>query len=365
MIKISQPLIYQEEKKAALAVLNSGRLAQGPQVARLEKKFAKLCGTKYAVATCSGTAALHTTLYALGLGPGDEMITTPFSFIATANAILMVGARPVFVDIDPKTFNINPEKIKKAITRQTRAILAVNLYGQPADYKKINKIAKKYKLFVIEDAAQSINASLGGRKSGNLGESSCFSLYATKNITSGEGGLITTHNKNYYKRARLFRNHGQKENIPYQYQDLGFNYRMTEIQAALALEQLKKLNKITKRRQAIAKRYNQAFKKVKGLLVPYQAPDRTHVYHQYTLRITKEFKRSRDGLKKYLEKKGIEVKIYYPKPLHLYPHFQKFGYKKGDFPVAEKASQAVLSIPVHPLLREKEINYIIKTITKI
>lgn len=363
IITISQPIIKKEEFNAVNKVLSSKRIAQGPKVAELEEWFIKLCGTRYAIATNNGTSALHTALFAIGITSHNEIITTPFTFIATANSILMVRATPVFVDIEEKTFNIDPKQIEKAITKKTKAIITVDLYGQPADYDQINKIAKKFKLIIIEDAAQSINANYQGKKSGNLGDIGCFSLYATKNIMCGEGGMITTNNKNFYERAKLFRNHGQPEGKRYDYIDLGYNYRMTDILAAIAIEQLKKVNQITKKRQENAKRYDRAFRHIKGLVTPYVGKDRTHAYHQYTLRITDKFNITRDELKMYLEKKGIQSNIYYPKPLYYFNHLKK--YKRDNYKTAERISKEVLSIPVHPLLTNREIDYIIDTITSI
>lgn len=362
VISISKPVIEKDEIKAALQVLSSGVIAQASQVAKLEEQFAHLCQTKYAVATNNGTSALHTALYAIDIQPGDEVITTAFSFVATANSILMVGARPIFVDIDEKTFNIDVAKIKKNVTKKTKAIIVVNLFGQPADYREINYLAKKYHLKVIEDAAQSINAVYNGKKSGNLADISCFSLYATKNITCGEGGMVTTNNCNYFQRARRFRNHGQREGKKYDYIALGYNYRLTDFQAAVALAQLKKIDKLTKRRQDIAKKYNQIFKNIPDLIVPIIGVNRTHVFHQYTLRVTRDFKMNNDALKKYLLSKNIQSSVYYPKPLYQFKHLQFKKYHHADFSVVNKIVKEVLSIPVHPLLTNEEINYIVKTI---
>jgi len=362
MIAIARPIIEKKDIEKVVKVLESGMLVQGEQVKELEERVKDLCGTKYAVAVNSGTAALHAALYAIGIEPGDEVITTPFTFISTANAIRMVGAVPVFVDIDEKTYNIDPKRIEKAVTKKTKAIIAVNLYGQPADYAEINIIAKKYHILVVEDAAQSIHADYKKKKSGNLADISCFSFYATKNIITGEGGMITTNNKKYFERAKLFRHHGQSEEKRYKYVDIGYNYRMTNISAALGLAQFDRLDKLTKRRQHIAKNYDKAFKDIKGLQIPYIDENRTSVYHQYTLRITKDFTLTRDRLKKYLEEKGIGSAIYYPQPLQLFKHLVK---NKKSFPVSEKASQEVLSIPVYPALTDSELEYIIKTIKNI
>lgn len=362
MISLSKPIIGEEEKKAVRMVLDSGYIVEGKQVKDFETRFAKLCGAKYAIAVNNGTSALHTTLYSIGIQPGDEIITTPFTFVATANSILMVSAKPVFVDIDSKTFNIDSNLIEKSITKKTRAILTVDLYGQPADYSTIRKIAKKHKLIIVEDAAQSVNAEYNGKKTGNLADISCFSLYATKNIMCGEGGIITTNNRNYFEKARQFRNHGQPYGLRYIYKDIGYNYRMMNIQATIALEQLKRLDYITKRRQKIAQQYNKELSAIRGIQIPFTASNRTHVYHQYTLRITKECKVTRNEFKKFLFEKGIQSNIYYPIPLYDFKHLK---YKIGKCINTEKAVQEVISIPIHPSLTDKEVEFIITIIKNI
>ena len=247
MIPIAKPFIGDEEIRAVSEVLKSGIIAQGPKVRELEEKFAKFCGTKYATALNSGTAALHTALHAAGIKQGDEAITTPFTFISTANTILMLGAKPVFADIDEDTFNINPEKIKDKITEKTKAILTVDLYGHLCDYDKISKIAGG-SIIIIEDSCQAIDAEYNKKKAGSFGNMGAFSFYATKNITCGEGGILTTNNKEYAENAELFRQHGRSKMTTYDYADMGYNYRMTDICASILLEQLKKIHIITKKR---------------------------------------------------------------------------------------------------------------------
>lgn len=365
MIRLSKVVLDDKDIQPVVKVLQSGQLAQGKKVQELESKFAKFCGVKYAVAVNSGTAAIHCALYACGLKQDNEVITTPFTFVASANPILMVGAKPVFIDIDEKTLNLDASKIETAITKKTKAIIAVNLYGQPADYSAINKIAKKYKLIVVEDAAQSINAKYQDKKSGNLAQIGCFSLYATKNIMCGEGGMITTNNKTYYENARRFRHHGQKPEKKYEYFDLGYNYRMTDFAASLALAQLNRVESITNKRQQIAKLYDNAFKKIKELVIPFVSTDRTHVYHQYVLRIRRGEKISRDALRKLLKKKGIETNVHYPKPLYEFPHLASSSLSRFFFPVTQKVVNEVLSIPVHPHLTKDKVKYIIDTIQEI
>lgn len=361
-INISKPIIKKQECDAVLEILKSGKIVQGIKVAKLEYKFKKLCGTKYAIATNNGTSALHTALHSIGLKSGDEVITTPFTFVATTNSILMAGAKPVFVDTDEKTYNLDPKKIQKVITNKTRAILVVNLYGQPANYDEINLIAKKNNLIVVEDAAQSINAEYNDKKSGNLADIACFSLYATKNIMCGEGGMITTNNKEYFEKAHLFRQHGQDLNKKYEYSGLGYNYRMMDLQAAIALVQLKRIDSITNKRQKNAQIYDKYLSNIPGLIIPYTVSNVKHVFHQYTIRLTQDFKGSRVQFIDYLNKKSIGTAIYYPTLLHLVPHIAKFGYKEGDFPISELIAKQVVSIPVHPLLTRNDLHYIIESI---
>lgn len=363
MIRIAQPEIGPEEIAAVTEVMQSGILAQGAKVAQLEEDFAKYCGTKYAVAVNSGTAAIHAALHAAGVGPGDEVITVPFSFIATINPILMVGAKPVLVDIDPETFCIDVSKIEAAITNKTKAIIPVHLYGQPVNQSELSEIAKRHGLKVIEDACQAVGADYKGAKTGALGDLGCFSLYATKNIMCGEGGMITTNDESYATAMKQFRQHGMS--APYIYEDLGFNYRMTDLQAAIAIEQLKKVERFTKARQSNAEKLNEGLKDIPGIILPSIAEDRTHVFHQYTLRITPELNMSRDDFVKALQDKEVGAGVYYPRALHSYPHIAKYGYKMGDFPEAEKAASEVVSLPVHPFVTDKDVKTIIKVIREV
>ena len=365
MIPIAKPFLDDNEIKAVSEVLKSGIIAQGPKVRELEEKFAKLCGTKYAIAVNSGTAALHTALYVVGIRQGDEVITTPFSFIATANTILMQRAKPVFVDIDEETFNIDPEKIKEKTTDKTKAIETVDLYGNLCDYDEIEKIAEKNNLIIVEDACQAVNAEQNGKKAGSFGDMSAFSFYGTKNITCGEGGMISTNNKEYADNAKLFRQHGRSNMASYEYSGLGYNYRTTDISAAILLEQLKKIGVITKKRIENAEYLSKNLGKINGIKVPDVKNDGSNVFHQYAIRVLEDFRLNRDELNEHLNKKGIGTGIYYPKPLHLLPHLKKFGYKEGDFPIAEKLSNEVISLPVHPHLAKEQLDYIIKVFNEI
>jgi len=361
MISISKPIIGQEEIQEVQSVLNSGMLVQGPKVAELEMKFSQASGAKNTLAVSNGTAALHAALYAIGVGPSDEVITTPFTFAATVNSILMVGAKPIYTDIDPKTFNLDPSLIEKKITKKTKAILVVDLFGQPADYKRIKAIANKHNLLIVEDAAQSINADYFGKKSGNIVDIACFSLYATKNVMSGEGGLITTNNKKFYEKAKLFRHHGMDENKRYQYYHLGYNYRLSDLHAAIALAQLNRMDTITKRRRELAKKYTVALENVPGIETPFVAPGINHVFHQYTIKVTGKFPLTRDKLQEKLQEKDIQSVVYYPKPMY-YFEYLKGNINKRKLPIVEKIVNEVLSIPVHPSLTDKEVDYVIESI---
>lgn len=362
MINVSKPIIGKEEIEAVISVMKSGMLVQGPKTAQFEDAFAKYCGTKYAVAFNSGTAALHAGLYALGIGDGDEVITSPFTFVASANPILMQNAKVIFADISSEDFNLDPKEVEKKITNKTKAILPIDLYGQVYDYDLMKIIAEKNNLKILEDACQAVGAEYKGMKAGNFGDVSAFSLYATKNIMSGEGGMITTNDEEIVEKCKRFRHHGQSEKTRYEYWDIGYNYRMTDISAAIGLVQLKKIEELNEKRQLNAKMFTQGLAGIKGLILPNTLNDRKHVFHQYTIRITEEFKTSREKLMEFLEYNNIGSTIYYPKPLHLHPHFTKLGYKEGDFPVAERLAKEVLSLPVHPSLTKEEIGLIIDKI---
>lgn len=359
-INIASPQIGKEEIRAVTQVMKSGMLAQGPKVKEFEEKFAKFIGTKYAIAVSSGTTALEVALRAYGIGSGDEVITTPFTFIASANSILYTGAKPVFVDIDEATFNLDPDKIEAAITKKTKAIMPVHLYGSACDMTKIMAIAKKHKLAVIEDACQSHGAQWKDKKVGSFG-TGAFSLYPTKNMTTGEGGMITTDSKEIAERADLLRAHGSR--IKYYHDILGYNYRMTDLEAAIGTEQLKKLNKFNAARIKNAKYFNKFLGKIEGLVVPETQKDVKHVYHQYTLRVVGNFGGGRDQVLKTLTEAGIGTAVFYPLPINEQKVYENLGYKSNT-PIAKKVSQEVLSLPVHPGLKQKDLDYIVKTFAK-
>lgn len=360
-IPIARPVISEEEADSVKEVLFSGRLAQGAKVEEFEEAFARYVGTKYAVAVNSGTAALHLALLAHAIGKGDEVITTPFTFIATANSILFTGAKPVFVDIDERTFNIDPRQIEERITPRTKAIMPVHLYGQPCEMDEITAIARKHGLAVIEDACQAHGAEYRGKKVGSFG-TGCFSFYPTKNMTTGEGGIIATDDPDVAEKAKMLRNHGQKER--YRHVTLGFNLRMTDVAAAIGLCQLRKLDPFNEQRMRNAKSFTEAFRNVKGLVAPYVSPNVKHVFHQYTIRVTDEFGVPRDALRQELARRGIGTEVYYPLPIHRQPLYLELGYDE-HLPRSERAAREVISLPIHPTLKAQERADILAALTQI
>jgi perosamine synthetase len=362
MIPIAKPLIGDEEKMAVCSVLDSGIIAQGPKVKEFEESFAKFIGTKFAVATSSGTTALCAALHGLGIKQGDEVITTPFTFIATSNSILDCGAKPVFVDIDPKTFNIDPTKIVQKITPKTKALLIVHLFGQSCDMQPILDICKKHSLKLIEDCCQAHGAEYLGKKVGSFGDCGVFSFYPTKNMTTCEGGIIVTNDEKLVEACKLYRDHGSK--VRYYHETIGFNLRMTDVSAAIGLVQLKKLNQFNQKRVENAAKLTNGLKNIKGLLTPHTTPNVLHVFNQYTMRVSPEFGLSRDALMEKLKAAGIGANIYYPIPIHKQPFYQKLGYT-DILPETEKAAQEVLSIPVHPSLSEQDLGLIVSALANI
>jgi dTDP-4-amino-4,6-dideoxygalactose transaminase len=357
MIPISKPFIGEAEKKAVLEVLDSGMLVQGPRTARLEEKFAAACGVKHAVATSSGTTALHVALLAHGIGKGDEVITTPFTFIASVNSIIYVGARPVFVDVEGETFNINPALIEAAITPKTRAILPVHLYGYPCDMDAIMDIARRHNLIVIEDAAQAIGAEYKGRRAGSFG-TGCFSLYATKNVMCGEGGMITTNDDDLAQHCRMIRSHGMQRR--YYHDMLGYNFRMTDLHAAIGLAQMDRLDEFTTKRRANAEYLNERITRV---VTPKVREGYHHVWHQYTIRVDKG--RDRDAAAKQLNDAGVGTGIFYPVPANKQAHLVKMDLGNVSLPVAERLANEVISLPVHPQLSQADLETIVAEVNKL
>ena len=353
MISIAKPLLGEEEKRAVMEVLNSGWLVQGPRVKAFEEAFADYVGTKYAAAVTNGTAALQTAFISMGLSQGDEVITTPFSFVASSNAIRFCGAVPVFADIDPVNFNLDPVKIEEKINDKTKAIMPVHLYGNPADMATINAIAKKHNLQVIEDSAQAHGAEINGKRCGSFGAMACFSFYPSKNMTTGEGGIVTTNDAMLDEKLRLFRNHGQTG--PYIHSSIGYNFRMTEMCAAIGIEQLKKLEKFNSVRIENARFLTEQLYGLEHVSVPVVREGTKHVFHQYTIRILNDH---RDDVQKFMKDKGIDTRVFYPVPIHR----QEF-YSAGEtYPETEKAAAEVLSLPVHPALSQEDLVYIVKSL---
>jgi len=356
MIPIAKPFIGEEEKKLVLEVLESGMLAQGPKVAALEEAFQKVSGVKHAIATTSGTTALHTALLAHNIGPGDEVITTPFTFISSANSVLFTGARPVFVDIEEDTFNIDPELIEAAITPKTRAILPVHLYGYVCDMDAIMAIAEKYNLIIVEDACQAVGATYNGKAAGSWGTGT-FSLYATKNVMSCEGGMITTDSDEIAEKCKLLRSHGMK--VRYYHEELGYNYRMSDLHAAIGLAQMGRLENFTKSRRENAQFLTD---NITSVITPKVKPGYGHVWHQYTVRIDGD--RDRDSAIKKLNEAGIGTGIFYPVPVHKQGYMQEIV---GEFslPISEKLAKQVVSLPVHPQVSQADLEKIVAEVNKL
>ncbi len=351
VIPVARPMIGAEEKEAVLQVLDSGMLAQGERVAAFEKAFADYIGVRHAVAVSSGTTALHLALLAHGIGPGDEVITTSFTFIATANSILYVGAKPVFVDIEPDTFCIAPNQIEARITPRTKAILPVHLFGHPAEMDAIVEIAGRHGLAIIEDAAQAHGAEYHGRKVGSFG-TGIFSFYPTKNMTTGEGGMVTTDDDTLAERLRLLRNHGMPRR--YVHEVLGYNFRMTDIAAAIGIAQLRRLDEFNRARIANAEYLSQHLHKV---VTPAVRPGVRHVFHQYTVRVPA----ARDEAVDKLREAGIGTGIYYPIPIHQQSLYRRIGYD-DVLPETERAAREVLSLPVHPSLTRSDLDKIVQAV---
>ena len=357
MIVISKPYIGEAEKKAVLAVLESGMLVQGPRTAELEEKFAAVCGTKYAIATSSGTTALHVALLAHDIKPGDEIITTPFTFMASVNAILYTGAIPVFVDIEEDTFNINPDLIEAAITPKTKAILPVHLYGYPCNMDSIMRIANQHGLFVIEDACQAIGARYKGKPTGSFG-TGCFSLYATKNIMAGEGGMITTNDETIAQRSKMIRNHGMRQR--YLHEMLGYNFRISDLHSAIGIVQIGRLAEFTAKRKANATYLNDH---ITSVITPKVKNEYDHVWHQYTIRV--DSRHNRDDVVKNLNDAGIGTGIFYPYPAYKQAHLVEAGYGDVSLPVTERIVKEVISLPVHPQLSQSDLETIVMEVNKL
>jgi len=361
-IPIAKPVLGKEEEEAVKKVLQSGILTQGKKVKSFEETFANYIGVEHAVAVTNGTSALDIALKTLRIGLGDEVIVPAFSFIASSNCVLFQGAKPVFADIDQRSFNIDPSDVNEKITAKTKAIITVHLFGQPAQMEELKEIAQDHGILLIEDAAQAHGAEYKGKKVGGLSNISCFSFYATKNMTTGEGGMITTNNGELAKTAYLLRDHGQTEK--YHHTILGYNYRMTELSAAVGLVQLKKLDKLNKKRRKNAGMLTNGIEKIPGLTPPYVEEYAKHVFYQYVVKVEEDYPLERNELADHLEKMGIGVAIHYPTPIYRQPLYHKLGYDKMICPMAEESCKRVLSLPVHPSVNEEDIQYILDVLKK-
>jgi perosamine synthetase len=352
-IPINKPLMGEAELRAAQEVIASGFLTDasfegGKKVREFEGKMKSLLGAKHVVAVNSGTAALHTTLLALGVGEGDEVVVPSFTFVATANVVLACGAKPVFADIS-KDYNVDPGLLKKAITRRTKVIMPVHLYGYPADMDEINEIASSKGIHVVEDAAESLGAAYKGRQSGTLSDAGCFSLYASKVATSGEGGAISTNDDDLAYTLRLVRNHGMVHG--YDTRHLGFNYRLPEVSAAIASVQMDRLEGFLKARARNVTKLEAMISEAKGWEFTQTNPDRTHVYYLFTLWL----KKNRDKVLKSMNLAGVGAAVYFKMPVHKTPLYEKLGYGRKALGVTEEAARHVISLPVHPGLGEPEM----------
>jgi perosamine synthetase len=359
LIPINLPAIGEEEIQAVVEVMRSGPLTNalgaGPKVTQFEKNFAEFVGVKHAVAVNTGTAALHSAMVAAGVKHGDEVILPSFTFVATAEAVVMAGGKPVFTDIDPETYTISPEDIKKNVTKKTKAIVPVDLYGFSADFKPIREIAEEHDLMVVEDAAQAHGATYEGRPAGVFADAACWSLYASKNITTGEGGVVTTDSDEVDETLRLVRTHGEK--AKYASLMLGYNYRMSEIQAAIGVVQLGKLTSFVAKRRANAQKLTKILAKTKRLQLPKETEDRRHSWYLYTVRLKDGGEIERDKILRGLKKKGIGAAAYYVHPVHTMSYYREsFGDRKLS--ETEKAAKQVFSLPVHPSVTEEQVKYI-------
>jgi dTDP-4-amino-4,6-dideoxygalactose transaminase len=354
-LKAQYRTIQKEIEEAVKSVLESGYFVLGEEVAAFEQSFAAYCQTRFAVAVNTGTSALHLALLAAGVGPGDEVITTSLTFVATAAAVAYTGAKPVFVEIDPDTLNLDARKAAQAVTPRTKALLPVHLHGKPVDMALLLEISKKNNIALIEDAAQAHGAEFQGRRAGSMGLAGCFSFYPGKNLGAyGEGGAVTTNDEGIAKKIRLLRDWGAEKR--YHHDVKGFNFRMESLQGAILRVKLKHLEKWTQARQALAKRYDE---KLKGLPleVPQTPPGVRHVYHVYAILAEK-----RDQLQQYLEGRGVQTNIHYPIPVHLQKAYADLGYKAGDFPATEKACDRLLSLPLYPEMTEAQVDEVVQAV---
>ncbi len=371
----SQQWIDEDDLKAVIEILQDDFITTGPMIAHFEQAVARYVGSQYAVAFSSGTAALHAACFAANINKNDEVITTPMTFAASSNCILYCGGKPVFADIDSQTYNISPKSIYPLITNKTKAIITVDFTGQPVEYDEIMQLAKKHSLIVIDDAAHGLGASYKGKRIGSIGDMTMFSFHPVKHITTGEGGMITTNNKDFYNKLLQFRNHGITRDLRkmkmkhepwyYEMQTLGYNYRMTDIQAALGLSQFEKVNTFLLERKKIAQKYNRAFSNMESIILPLQQEGCISSWHLYIIRLKLEkLHTHRTEIYKALQKENIGVNVHYI-PVYLHPYYQQLGYTRGLCPQAEKTYEEILTLPLFPKMTEEDQNHVITGVKKI
>ena len=368
MIPYGKQTIEQDDIQAVVDVLKSDFLTTGPKIAEFEQTVADYVGAKYAIAISNGTSALHAACFAAGIGPGDEVITTPLTFAASTNCVLYCGGTPVFADVDPKTYNIDPEDIRRKITDRTKAIIAVHLAGQPCDMDAIHSIAREHGLIVIEDGAHALGSVYKGKKVGSMSDMTTFSFHPVKPITTGEGGMIVTDNEDFYKKMVLFRSHGitrddsmmTRNDGPWFYQqfDLGYNYRITDIQCALGCSQMKKLDRFLARRKEIVARYNEAFADCDNIITPYQLSDTESGWHLYIVQVKNCDRRK---VFENMREKGIGVNVHYI-PVYMHPYYQEHGYENVHCANAEEIYSHIISLPLYPGLTSEQQDYVIDTL---
>ena len=364
--------IDDEDISAVTAVLKTDWITQGPKVAEFEDKVAEYCHARYAVAVSSGTAALHAACAVAGISPGDEAITTPITFAATANAIVYCGGKPVFADIREDTLNIDPAEIRKQLSPRTKTILPVDFSGHPADLDEIKAIAREKGLTIIEDASHALGAEYKGQKIGSLADMTIFSFHPVKHITTGEGGMILTDSEEFHQKLRIFRHHGIVKDNPdkgpwyYEIYNPGYNFRITDFQCALGVSQLKKLDRFVERRREIARRYNEAFAGIKEIITPIEDKNVKAAYHIYVIQLRTELlKAGRKEIFEALRAENIGVNVHYM-PLHLHPFYQReFGYKKGDYAGAEKYYDRAITLPIFPGMTDEDIADVIEAVKKV
>ncbi len=363
-IPLARPDITEHEIQAVVKVLRTPYLSLGPKLGEFEQKIALYAGVRHAVAVNSGTSALHLIVRALGLTEGDEVITTPFSFVASSNCLLFERVRPVFVDIDPQTLNIDVHQIPPKITEKTKAILAVDVFGHPADWDELERIAQKYKIKLIEDSAEALGAEYKGHKAGSFGDAAVFAFYPNKQITTGEGGVILTNSDEIARLCRSLRNQGRGEGNEWlQHERLGYNYRLSEINCALGIAQLERLEEILRKRERVAQMYNERLQEIQGVRIPYVAPYVKISWFVYVIRLGEEYTQAdRDRILKELCAHGIGCSNYFS-PIHLQPFYRElFGYKPGDFPVTESVAARTIALPFYNNLTEAQVDYVVTTL---